>query len=236
MFRCLPLRLSIPVRAGIPPAVPAVTIPATYTRPTSRLLFPACLLLSFGIPHSSIRLSVFKIRLVGLPRLLRSDRALVVSEIESSSSFHPTGKPTSYSVVRFHRSPSFGFQSQILRLGAQRVATFAPHAPVNRPGRLTGSALAERLCFPRCTHQTSPLYRQPDRRTIFPVASRASTSEPAYSRSIILNTRSCSGARFLRLSACRRTTLRGKVGISSSLQRRAHSRASQPLRGSANVA
>ena len=128
MFECLPLRLSIPVRAGIPPVFQTVTIPATYTRPTSRLLLPACLLLSFGIPHSSIRLSVFKIQLVELSRLLRSDRASVVSEIESSPSFHPTGNPTSYSVVRFHRSPSFGFSLKFFVLalsGCRFCATYA---------------------------------------------------------------------------------------------------------------
>ncbi len=79
------LRLSIPVRAGIPPVFQTVTIPATYTRPTSRLLLPACLLPTFGIPHSSIQLSGFKIQLV----VLRGSYGAIAPQSSQKLSLHP---------------------------------------------------------------------------------------------------------------------------------------------------
>ena len=89
-------------------------IPATYIAQPAPLFFDLPAQPSF-VPHSGGRKSLITSWLVGLSRPCGRSR-LVVSEIEPSTSFHPTGKPTSYSVVRFHRSPSFGFQSQILRL------------------------------------------------------------------------------------------------------------------------
>jgi len=93
----------------------------------------------FGLPAAYIRNTSFQHSAVHLQNPARCAPAaptersrLVVSEIEPSPSFHPTGKPTSYSVVRFYRSPSFGFRLKFFAwrsAGGGFCATYARQAP-----------------------------------------------------------------------------------------------------------
>ena len=109
---------------------------ATLRQPTSRLLFPVCLLPSF-VPHSGIRLTVSKIRLVGL-RLSRAFGTVRQTEIKNGT--RSCGTP----ILAFRLPSGWPFLgSHPLRLsGGGTSAT----SPVKRPGRRTGSALAGQYC------------------------------------------------------------------------------------------
>ena len=123
-----------------------VTIPATDTRPTSRLLLPACLLPAFGIPHSGIQLSGFKIQLVVLRGSTERSR-LVVSEIEPSPSFiRPGNRPPIQSsgfTGLLHSAFSLKFFALALS-GWRFCATCARHPSGGRISRFSSAAMLNR--------------------------------------------------------------------------------------------
>ena len=154
------------------------------TRTIKRLLFPDCLLPSFGIPHSGIQQSGSKIHFIALdppspPKGGMCVRASVEKEIESTASFHPVWKTDFLSVTRFPRPPSFNGRLKFFFLARSgwrgkrhmRPSTsFLPRPTVTPSGG---------RCFPRFPRQTPSAFlradRLPDRHSVHGLL----TSEPA---------------------------------------------------------